>query len=518
MDLRTWMVERVAAYAATTPAEIDVDRPFDEYGLRSRDAVAISGELADHLGRDIPDTMLWEHPTIRLLSAHLQGEEAAPSGSTAGPGSAGDRAAIAVIGIGCRLPGGIGSPADLWSFLCAGRDAISEVPAERWAGYRSRSAAAAAVVDSTTPFGGYLDDVTGFDARFFGIAPAEAAEMDPQQRIFLEVAWEALEHAGIAPELLAGDRSGVFVGACSDDFGRRRLEEVPDVTGWTLTGSAPGVIANRLSYLLDLRGPSLTIDTACSSSLVALHTARQNLMSGDCDLAIVGGVNLLLSPGPTAGFDQSGAMAADGRCKPFDVNADGYVRSEGCGVIVAKRLADAARDGDRVLAVIRGSAVNQDGRSNGLMAPSPGAQQDLLRRAYAAAKADAMDIGYVEAHGTGTPLGDPIEASALGTVLGGRRPAEDPLLIGSIKSNLGHLEAAAGIAGLIKVVLALHHGRIPATIHHAEPNPRISLPDLGLRVPTEVTEWPVNGRPRLAGVSSFGFGGTNAHAVLENFR
>jgi phthiocerol/phenolphthiocerol synthesis type-I polyketide synthase D len=519
-DFRQWLVTRIAAHCSIDPADVDIDRPFQDFGLTSRDAVTFSGDLEDLSGRACPETIVWEYPTVRLLAAYFDHDAAprprAAASVTAGPDSAESGSGIAVIGIGCRLPGGIDSPAGLWEFLCARGDAISEVPDERWAIYRTLSPRHAAVVERTTRFGGYLDDIAGFDAAFFGIAPNEAAEMDPQQRILLEVAWEALEHGGIPPDALAGSPAGVFVGACGDDFGRRKLEELPAITGWTVTGAAPSVIANRLSYVLDLRGPSLTIDTACSSSLTALHIARQSLLIRECDLAVVGGVNLLLSPGPTVHFDESGAMAPDGRCKPFDAAADGYGRSEGCAVIVAKRLADALSDGDRILAVVRGSAVGQDGRSNGLMAPNPGAQEDLLRRVYTSAGIDPVDVDYVEAHGTGTPLGDPIEVSALGAVLGGRWPEQRPLTIGSIKSNLGHLEAAAGIAGLIKATLALHHGRIPPTIHYSAPNPRIPFRELGVRVAAEPMDWPGRTNRRLAGVSSFGFGGANAHAVLES--
>jgi acyl transferase domain-containing protein/acyl carrier protein len=500
-DLRQWMVDRLAQLCSVPPGEVDVDRPLREYGLRSADVVSLSGELEELLDRPVEPTLLWEHPTIRRLAEHLATGSPGPSPTPRhAPGTTGG---IALIGIGCRLPGGIGSARQLWEFLCSGGDAIGTVPEERWACYRS------ALLDRTTRHGGFLDDVIGFDAEFFGIAPAEAAEMDPQQRMLLEVAWEALEHAGVPPYSLAGSATGVFVGACGDDHARRRLEDLPGITAWSGTGAALSIVANRLSYLLDLRGPSLTVDTACSSSLVALHLARQSLLAGDCDVALVGGVNLLLSPGVTVNFDHAGVLAPDGRCKPFDEAADGYVRSEGCAVVVAKRLEDAVRDGDRVLAALVASGVNQDGRSNGLMAPNPAAQKDLLGAVYRRARLDPAAVSYVEAHGTGTSLGDAIEAEALGTVF---HRESGPLLVGSVKSNLGHLEAAAGIAGVIKCVLSIHHNRIPPTIHHARPSPRIPWSRLGIRVVTETTGWPH--APALAGVSSFGFGGTNGHAVL----
>ncbi|BFU45363.1 beta-ketoacyl synthase N-terminal-like domain-containing protein [Krasilnikovia sp. MM14-A1004] len=493
-DVRRWLTERLAAHVGIPAGEIDPDRPFADYGVGSRDAVGIAGELEDLLDRPIEPIALWQHPTLRRLADSLSADRALPSARAAGT-----EAEVAVVGIGCRLPGGVDSPADLWRLLMAGRDVVTEVPADRWE--------SCSVPDGTTTAGGFLDRVYDFDAEFFGISPREAVEMDPQQRILLEVAWEALEHAGIPPDGLASSRTGVFVGASTNDYGRDRLADPAAVSGWTGTGVAASILANRLSYLLDLRGPSLTVDTACSSSLVALHLAKRSLEAGECDLAIVAGVNLILSPAVTVNFDRSGAMARGGRCRPFDAAADGYVRSEGCVAVVLNRPGDA----DDPRATVLASAVNQDGRSNGLMAPNPLAQRDLLAGVYRGIAPGA--VRYVEAHGTGTPLGDPIEATALGTVLGGDRA--DPLLIGSIKSNLGHLEAAAGLAGLAKAVLSLEHGHVPPTLHYRSPNPHIDFDRLGLAVADRPIPLPGDA---LVGVSSFGFGGANAHAVLRQPR
>ena len=502
-ELRRWLAEQVAETCFLDVAEVDPAQPLDEYGLSSRDAVELAGALEELLGRSLPTTLLWDHPTIDRLAAALttsdssvlQTAEVAPSNEP-----------IAVVGVGCRLPGGIHGPEQFWRALTEGRDAVGEVPGQRWAEYGP-------VPAGTTRRGGFLDDIAGFDAEFFGIAPREAARMDPQQRMVLEVAWEALEHAGIAPGSLRGSETGVFVGVSGTEYGARSLTDVSTVDPWVGTGAALSIAANRLSYVLDLRGPSMAVDTACSSSLTAVHLAVRSLRSGESELALVGGANLLLGPAVTASFDQMGISSGDGRCKPFSADADGIARAEGAGIVVLKRLSAARADGDRVLAVIRGTATNSDGRSNGLTAPNVEAQQALLRTAYTDAGVDPASVDYVEAHGTGTLLGDPIEARALGSVLGAGR--DRPLLIGSVKSNLGHLEAAAGIAGLIKTTLALHHGTLPASINYSSPNPHIPFEDLRLSVADSRRPWPATDRPALAGVSGFGFGGTNSHVVLE---
>ncbi|GKQ38780.1 type I polyketide synthase [Streptomyces sp. A012304] len=421
---------------------------------------------------------------------------------------------IAVVGLSCRFPGGADSPDAFWDLLVQGRDGIGD-GAERWAPYARGQDDHAAVVRNTTSRGGFLTDIAGFDAEFFGIAPREAELMDPQQRLLLELAWEALEHAGIPPLSLGGGDCGVFVGVGSDDYGRRLLEDLARIEAWTGIGAAMCATANRISHSLDLRGPSLAVDTACSASLVGVHLACRSLLSGESDVALAAGVNLMVAPGLSVTLDRAGATSPDGHSKPFDASADGYGRGEGAGVLVLKRLADAERAGDRVLAVIRGSGVSQDGRTAGIMAPNGEAQADLLRRTYARCGIAPDSVDYVEAHGTGTVAGDPLEAGALAAVFGAGRPADNPCLIGSVKGNIGHLEAGSGIAGMIKTILALVHEEIPPSVHFSAPNPRIPWADSGLRVTRERTPWRRGGPPRRAGVSSFGYGGTIAHVVLE---
>jgi acyl transferase domain-containing protein/acyl carrier protein len=414
---------------------------------------------------------------------------------------------IAIVGMACRFPGGISTPEALWELLAAGRDALDEIPAERWGAYR--------VPRDTTRRGGFLTDVAGFDAEFFQITPREAELIDPQQRLVLETTWEALEHAGIPPHTLAGTDGGVFMGVGSDDYGRRLLEDLPQIEAWTGIGASCCAVANRVSYLLDLNGPSFTTDAACASSLVAIHLACTALRGGETSVAIAGGVNVIAAPGLTMVLDAAGAISPEGRSMPFDATANGYVRGEGAGVVVLKRLADAQRDGDRILATIRGSAVSHDGRTNGIMAPNGDAQAHVARLALRQAGIDGRSVGYVEAHGTGTRLGDPIEAAALSAVYGANRPAGQPCLIGSVKSNIGHLEAGAGVAGLIKAVLVLQHREIPPQAGFGTPNPAVPWDESGLRVAAEHTAWPASGHPRRAGVSSFGYGGTVSHVVLE---
>jgi phthiocerol/phenolphthiocerol synthesis type-I polyketide synthase D len=510
-ELERWLARAVGERCGFPVDDIDVDRPLVDYGLSSRDAVELAGRLEDLLQRTLPSTLVWDHPTIRgLASALLVAER--PVDRRSGPPRRAEEP-VAVVGLGCRLPGDVGGPEDFWRLLAGGADAVGEVPAGRWP--EQHAAADAEILERTTRAGGFLGDIAGFDAEFFAISPREARGIDPQQRMVLEVGWEALEHAGIAPASLAGTATGVFVGVSAGEYGGRSMAQLAAVDAWSGTGGALSVAANRLSYALDLRGPSIAVDTACSSSLVAVHLALQSLRAGECDLAIAAGANLLLGPAVTAAFHEMGIISPSGHCQPFSATADGIVRAEGAGVVVLKRLPDALRDGDRVLAVVRGSAVNQDGRSNGITAPNVDAQEDLLRLAYASAKVDPTDVDYVEAHGTGTLLGDPIEARALGTVLAADRDASQPLLIGSVKSNLGHLEAAAGIVGLIKTVLSLGHRRIPASLHYADRHPHIDFDGLRLAVVDRETAWPDADRPARAGVSAFGFGGTNAHVVLE---
>jgi acyl transferase domain-containing protein/SAM-dependent methyltransferase len=423
---------------------------------------------------------------------------------------------IAVIGIGCRFPGGVEGPDAFWDLLREGRDVITDVPADRWDIEALYDPDPDAPGRMYTRRGGFVDGVDRFDAGFFRISPREATTMDPQQRMLLEVGWEALERAGQAPDRLRDERVGVFVGLGSSDYLNRELRTLDParIDPYLATGGSLAIASGRLSYVLGLQGPSVTVDTACSASLVSVHLACQSLRAGECRMALAGGSSLLLLPELTLNLCRLRMMAADGRCKTFDADADGYVRSEGCGLVVLKRLSDARAAGDRILAVIRGSAVNQDGRSSGLTAPNGPAQEAVIRDALARAGVRPADMDYVEAHGTGTPLGDPIEVRALGAVFS-ERPADRPLAIGSVKTNIGHVEAAAGIAGLIKVVLALGHGEIPPHLHLREPNPHIAWRELPIVIPTTLTPWAARGRRRIAGVSSFGFSGTNAHVVLE---
>ncbi|QRR36013.1 SDR family NAD(P)-dependent oxidoreductase [Hydrogenophaga sp. YM1] len=425
------------------------------------------------------------------------------------------REPVAIIGLGCRVPGGGNDADSFWRLMRDGVDAIGPLPADRWDTEALYDPDPEAPGRIATRAGGFLGAIDGFDAGFFGIAPREAQGMDPQQRLLLEVSWEALEHAGQAPDRLEGTRTGVYMGMCSSDYAYLQLMSGDRslLDAHFTSGIAHSIGSGRLSYLLGLQGPSLTLDTACSSSLVAVHLACQALRAGDCRMALAGGVNLILSPDLYIALSHARMLAPDGRCKTFDASADGFARGEGCGVVVLKRLSDAQADGDRVLAVIRGSAVNQDGPSSGLTAPNGPAQEAVIREALARAGLRPHEVGLIEAHGTGTQLGDPLEVQALGAVFGAGR--EQPLWLGSVKTNLGHLEAAAGVTGLIKLVLSLRQRQIPPHLHFKTPNPHIPWDDFALRVPTALTPWePINGR-RIAGVSSFGFSGTNAHVLVE---
>lgn len=423
---------------------------------------------------------------------------------------------IAIVGMACRFPGGANSADALWRLLEAGADVISEVPPDRWDVDAFFDADPAALGRMTTRWGGFIDGVDRFDPQFFGLSPREAMSMDPQQRLLLEVAWEALEHAGIAPDQLTARRGGVFVGISSFDYAHLAMSVADErLDGHLAPGISHSASSGRLSYLLGMQGPAISLDTACSSSLMATHLAVQSLRRRESDLALVGGVNAVLLPTFAIGFSRASMMAPDGRCKAFDARADGFVRAEGCGVLTLKRLTDALADGDQVWAVIRGSAANQDGRSSGLTAPNGPAQEAVIRDALADAGIAARQVSYVEAHGTGTSLGDPIEVGALAAVLGQQRDGSSPLLIGSIKSNIGHTEAAAGVAGVMKAALALHYGRLPASLHCQAPNPLIPWRDIPVRVVTEMQPFPIIEGRSIAGVSSFGFTGTNVHLLLE---
>lgn len=511
--LQKWFREYLSTHIECHPNEVSLDVPIRDLGLKSIDVLAIPGDLGDRFGFCIPDLAVWDNPSANDLIDSLLNQRSADSlreshghadRNTQGRGSINEP--VAVIGVGCRFPGDIDGPERLWDFLTEKKCAITAYPDR---GFTNAGTFAES--------GGFLKDVAGFNNRFFDIPPDEALRMDPQQRLLLEVSWEALEHAGIIPESLRLSRTGVFVGVSSTDYVRLVSASAQQKsTIWDNTGGSSSIIANRISYFLDIQGPSIVIDTACSSSLVAVHLACRSLSTWDCDIALVGGTNVLISPEPWGGFREAGILSQTGCCHAFDKSADGMVRGEGCGVIVLQRLSDARLEGRRILAILTGSAVNQDGKSNGIMAPNPSAQIGVLENACKSARVDPLEIGYVEAHGTGTSLGDRIEAHALGMVFGRKRPGSGPLMIGSIKPNIGHLEGAAGIAGLIKAVLMVERGSLLPSGGFTEPNPAIPFTELGLRVVDELQEWPVvAGRPRRAGVSSFGFGGTNAHVIVE---
>ena len=423
---------------------------------------------------------------------------------------------IAVIGVGCRIPGGEGGPDAFWQLLEEGRSSIREIPADRWDAEAYYDGNLDAPGRMSSKWGGFLSHIDEFDAQFFGIAGREANGMDPQHRMLLEVCWEALEHGGHSPRKLAGSATGVFVGLSASDYQTMLLAMGSDaIDGYLASGTSASIAAGRISYTLGLHGPSMAIDTACSASLVAVHLACQSLRTRECSMALAGGVNAILSPATTIALSKAHMMSLDGRCKTFDSHADGFVRSEGCGIVLLKRLSDAVADRDHILALIRGSAVNQDGRSSGMTAPNGVAQEGVIRSALSHAGVQPEEIDYVEAHGTGTSLGDPIEAHALAAVLGPRRGAENPLVVGSVKTNLGHMESAAGVVGLIKVILALQHEMIPPHLHFKQLNPHIDWGTAPVEIPLEARSWPRRERRRLAGVSSFGFSGTNAHVILE---
>ncbi len=514
-DLRAWLVERIAATLSVAPSTVDPHAPLQALGLDSLGAVTLSGELETYLGRTLSPTIVYDYPTIERLADHLAAADATGASVRSEPSersAAADSHSIAIVGMGCRFPGGAVNPAAFWQMLRAGYDAVGEIPAERWdvaAHYDPDPEAAGRMYVKR---GAFLRDVDQFDADFFGIAPREAAGIDPQHRLLLEVAWEALESAAIDPTSLASSATGVFVGLSFDDYARVATQG-RDLDAHSALGAARSLAAARLSYHLGLQGPAIVVDTLCSSSLVAIHLAAQSLRSGESRLALAGGVNLMLSPEAMIASSKLRALSPEGRCATFDAAANGYARGEGAGVVVLKRLADALADGDPILAVMKGSAVNQDGRSNGITAPNAPAQEALLRTALADARVAPAQVGYIEAHGTGTVLGDPIEVQALAKVFAPERAPDRPLLLGAVKSNLGHLESAAGIAGLIKAVLVLQHREVPANLHFQTPNPYIPWDKLPVRVADRPRS--LGDDPQLAvGVSSFGLSGTNAHVVL----
>jgi acyl transferase domain-containing protein/NADPH:quinone reductase-like Zn-dependent oxidoreductase/acyl carrier protein len=521
--LMDYLRDAVAEVTHVDAAEIREGSGFFDLGMDSLMAVELRRRIEEGVGKEIPATLAMDHPRLSDAVDYLLGdvlglgEQASAKSGPALASAVTTRTdePIAIVAVACRFPGAP-DPEAFWEVLSGGVDAIREVPEDRFDIDEFYDP------DPETPgkiysrFGGFLDEIDGFDPEFFGISPREAVWIEPQQRLMLETSWEGLERAGYSPASLRGSRTGIFVGVAANEYAHLlSAESVDKIEPYFITGNALNAISGRVAFALGLEGPAVAVDTACSSSLVAVHQARQALHSGDCDLAVAGGVNVLLSPVTIIAASRARMLSPNGRCATFDAAADGYVRSEGCGVLVLKRMSDAVRDGDRICAVIPSSAVNQDGASSGLTVPNGGAQQRLIATALARAGLVGGDVDYLEAHGTGTPLGDPIEVQAAGAVYGAARDADRPLLIGSVKTNIGHLESASGAAGLIKVVLSLQHEMLPQSLHFESPSPHIPWDSLPVRVVDKAIPWQANGRPRRAGVSSFGFTGTNAHVLIE---
>ncbi|MFA5708323.1 SDR family NAD(P)-dependent oxidoreductase [Mycolicibacterium sp.] len=518
--LTDYLRDAVAEVTRVDTSEIREDAGFFDLGMDSLMAVELRRRIEQGVGQQIPITLVMDHPRLSDVADYLLGDvlglaqQAAP---VAAPTAAATRRdePIAIVAVSCRFPGAP-NPEAFWDVLAEGIDAIREVPEDRFDIDEFYDPDPDAPGKTYTRFGGFLDGIDGFDPEFFGISPREAVWIEPQQRLILETVWEGLERAGYAPAALRGSRTGIFTGVAANEYAHLlSAEPIDKIEPHFITGNALNAISGRVAFALGFEGPAVAVDTACSSALVAVHQAVQALHAGDCDLALAGGVNVLLSPVTVVAASRARMLSPVGRCKTFDASADGYVRSEGCGILVLKRLSDAQRDGDRICAVIGSSVVNQDGASSGLTVPNGGAQQRLIESALARAGLSGGDVDYLEAHGTGTPLGDPIEVQAAAAAYGGAREADRPLLMGSVKTNIGHTESASGAAGLIKVVLALKNGLLPRSLHFDNPSPHIPWDSLPVQVVRESTPWQANGRPRRAGVSSFGFTGTNAHVLLE---
>ncbi|WP_018602684.1 type I polyketide synthase [Mycobacterium sp. 155] len=518
--LTDYLRDAVAEVTRVDSSEIREDAGFFDLGMDSLMAVELRRRIEQGVGAEIPITLVMDYPRLSDVADYLLGDVLGLSEQTkSAPQPASVTTStdepIAIVAVSCRFPGAP-DPEAFWDLLSGGVDAIREIPEDRFDIDEFYDPDPETAGKTYTRFGGFLDGIDGFDPEFFGISPREALWIEPQQRLMLETVWEGLERAGYSPAALRGSRTGIFAGVAANEYAHLlSSESIDKIEPYFITGNALNAISGRVAFALGFEGPAMAVDTACSSALVAVHQACQALHSGDCDLALAGGVNVLLSPVTVVAASRARMLSPVGRCKTFDASADGYVRSEGCGILVLKRLSDAQRDGDRICAVIPSSAVNQDGASSGLTVPNGGAQQRLIGTALARAGWAGGDVDYLEAHGTGTPLGDPIEVQAAAAAYGASRDADRPLLMGSVKTNIGHTESASGAAGLIKVVLSLQNDVLPQSLHFENPSPHIPWNSLSVRVVDKAIPWQANGRPRRAGVSSFGFTGTNAHVLIE---